>query len=125
MSNITPLRPYVTPNWPRRIKFLVWTHTGPVTLKLVEGGSLEHVSGGPTDEGYSYSRRVWLRTRNSILMEVTTDARDCDGRATTCDQYACPLDRLGARYDEDGHRYPDWVNINGSQRDYSAEAMGY
>ena len=71
-----------------------------------------------------------------LFSEVATDARDCDGRFSTYDLYSCTYNKRagGPTYFDQwkdciGKRrrvsYPVWCRVEGSQRDYSAEEMGY
>ena len=100
-----------------------WTTTAlgaPVRLSLTEGSTLSHGAGGATDEGYCYTYTSWWLEEGVVFERVETDSRDCDGRLTTSETYACPVDRLSER---DGK--PNWKLVQRGQRDFSAEAMGY
>jgi hypothetical protein len=73
---------------------------------------IEIVSGGPHEEGYSYTHEVITQYHDfSISCEITTNARDCDG----------PLDTYSDFVWENG----EWVKTDSYQRDAYAENMGY
>lgn len=110
---------------PKQVKFWVYI-TGPVLLTLQKGQTLSHSHGGPTDEGYSWTANTWTFDGQVVTSEWAVDARDCDGRITRegTGWFACHEARAGFCA-EDGTRYPNWHQGRSSQRDYSAEAMGY
>lgn len=106
-------------------KFWVLINDCPVKLSLRPGDSLSHVSGGATDEGYSWEAHTWAFNGVDVKSEVTTKASDCDGRfETSCNAY-CPTHMLHAGCDFDGVRFPAWKLGKSSQRDYTAEAANY
>lgn len=100
---------------------------GMVRLKLRPGAEpLRTWHGGPDDEGWSSRGERWWVEDGMIRNEVMTDGRDCDGRLSTFHEYVCPVERRHAVYNEySGYLMPDWKRGDSSQRDYSAEAMGY
>lgn len=85
-------------------------------IALAMGDTLEIETGGPTDEGYFYESIVFMRDEDGITAEVTTRAQDCDGRLDQYSDYDITID-------EDGRALFNCTSS--SQRDYSAEAMGY
>lgn len=101
---------------------------------------LETSSGGPTDEGYSYTETRWAldTDEGTVRCETTTDARDCDGWISHQSDVECHIDDLASLdvYPDGGDaeasehgpapfRVPAWREVFYSQRDYSAEAAGY
>jgi hypothetical protein len=105
-----------------------WTYVNePTKIKLREGQSLTHVSGGPTDEGYSYEVRTWTFDGEFVVVEGAVKAQDCDGRLDTFIKARCHVSKLRGGYvdREASIVYPVWQAVESSHRDYSAEAMGY
>lgn len=112
-----------------------WWHRGWVKLSLRPGESLLLQEGGPTDEGYSYTRTVFTCHDGIVSVESDTQSRDCDGRLDRSYETYCPVDRLHVEVPytlkEDGSepeptiRTPAWAKGRRSQRDYTAEAAGY
>jgi hypothetical protein len=50
---------------------------------------------------------------------------DCDGRLDRYSEYECHVRELDARHLENELYLPNWKLLEASQRDYTAEAMGY
>jgi hypothetical protein len=101
------------------IKFRTFENGSDVTLKLRVGETLRHVSGGRTEEGYSYREEQWSFDGQTVRYEWSLDARDCDGRISDAGESewnGCELNNYG---------YPDWQHVDSSHRDYSAEAANY
>lgn len=108
-----------------------------VKIKLRKGQTAYHVDGGPTDEGYSYTTRTWHFDGDGVSLTAFTDARDCDGRIQHHHESYCLLRELAAGYcaanygstehDSDTYslRFPRWMPVKASQRDFAAEAAGY
>lgn len=87
-------------------------------IELDYGDSVTINTGGPDEEGYSYTQLSIVRDRESgiITAESYTRALDCDGRMDFIADFLVMVDITGtARF----HK------IAQSQRDYCAEAMGY
>ena len=114
------------------VRFWAWINQSPVKLTLHLGKPIQFNEGGPCDEGYSYSRTIWMAERGEdgclvVIRHWENDSQDCDGRhwdggVEQSDQY----DIHGGHFDEEtGIRYPAWREVERSQRDYYAEAMGY
>jgi len=70
-------------------------------------------SGGEHEEGYSYTLETYWYEDRLIYHESITDSRDCDGTFLHFSSYVW----------DKGNQ--EWEKLDGSQRDYSAEAMGY
>lgn len=120
---------------PKTIRFETYCFDGWVTLELRDGQTIEFTEGGPTEEGYSYERHCYSREGEAIYSQSDCIASDCDGRLDHYSEHvAYPL-RDGyvvvdsSRWRDDGKiettKALDWKELSRSQRDYSAEAMGY
>jgi len=121
------------------VRFWVW-HNGVgesegswVKITIPEGESRCIASGGPHDEGYSWT---WERYRNdgdALRLESDTESRDCDGPHHHSIDLECLI--LDGQLDTETHPNPDYAAPNGQrlrwertderQRDYFAEAAGY
>lgn len=112
---------------PKQLRF--WSYeNGPVMIKIKPGQTLHYSRGGHTDEGWYRSERKWELDPDTdmLIHRWVDDETDCDGRLTRCGTSYCRAQDVRAGYcDEDGITYPLWVEGKQSQRDYSAEAMGY
>jgi hypothetical protein len=104
-----------TPN--ARFKFR--PDEGEVTLTLKPGQSLSWGFGEAHDEGWTHTGYTWSLDRGELLMAITTDGTDCDGRLTQHTDLTARLEEISA----DG--WPNWQVKDASQRDYAAEAAGY
>ena len=126
----------------------IWTRHNDSWARIPVSESPIHLdSGGPHEEGYSYTRESFWIDGPWLYVESSTNARDCDGRLDSSSEHRAPLfyelrvetgpnkDRYPAympvyalRTDEyappDG-RGIQWERVDSSQCDYSAEAMGY
>lgn len=114
----------------KNARFWVSIHGQPVKLTLEDGIRISHTTGGPNEEGYSYTTRTWRQFWDRVYFTVDTDARDCDGRMCTHTELQANLDHLKSGYFDEKSKiaYPDWNRRSyphSYQRDYSAEAMGY
>lgn len=131
----------------RNARFWVYVNGGPVKLTLTPGQSLDWSSGHTTDEGWHHECETWGydSEEGCVNSEVWSEDLDCDGRLDRHGEYSCAIGELlyaelymhsyeeqsrqppYAR-DEDTYRgvlWPNWQRTGASQRDYSAEAMGY
>ncbi len=126
-------------------RFWVYVNDNPVKLTLKPGQSLHYESGGDTDEGWCFEYTDWTYTVEAdgpyVTREWCQEARDCDGRIDRTTTHGCPVDGLCVICDsacieevveigptEDDAlfvAYPMWNKLECSQRDRSAEAMGY
>lgn len=125
-----------------------WIHRGGwVKLTLEPGQAVEMESGGPTEEGYSYtSERFEYVTADDegpdrIVCRVYESSRDCDGPMISGRTFwASIADGLRVRdmaaiFDAEnwpeehkasaGILAPEWQKGKGWQRDVYAEAAGY
>lgn len=119
---------------PPAARFWFVSHTSEwVRLTVRAGETVEITSGGPTDEGYSYSADRFTFDGAAVLHEWKTEARDCDGRMDHYGERVCPVANLAARdvfancpYPHNaGVMAPAWEDAEAYQRDYTAEAAGY
>ncbi|MDE2103991.1 MAG: hypothetical protein KGL39_42535 [Patescibacteria group bacterium] len=115
-------------------RFWYWHSAGDgwVKLTLRPGQILTIRSGGPTDEGYSFSADTFEHCGDRVTVEYFTEGRDCDGRSSWHCECECPLDQLAAEDktcesmpESKGIMAPAWQRVRAGQRDYAAEAMGY
>lgn len=105
-------------------RFWAYINGAPVKLTLAPHQTLRHVSGGLTEEGYSWECIYWHFDGASIHRGVTVQACDCDGRIDRHHDSQCALADLAA-CEYEGIAYAAWSDGEESQRDYSAEAAGY
>jgi hypothetical protein len=99
----------------------------PLRVILNEGRHMEIRSGGDEDEGYRYSTTTYEFNGETLIKEVETESRDCDGRLDTFNAFtATVLDGFCSDADPE-IKFPLWErNKKGNyQRDYTAEAAGY
>jgi hypothetical protein len=76
--------------------------------------------GGETEEGYSYEELSIEADfeRNCLILEVSSESKDCDGRYSNYRAFESSIDdieNLQAKFEP----------VESHQRDYSAEAMNY
>jgi hypothetical protein len=110
-------------------RLVFWHNDGWVKLTLKPGQRVELKSGGPTDEGYSYTYEVYEYIGDKIFYEYVNEACDCDGPLSRFGQYECDIiQSKDEERDEFGnllrHR-PQWNRLSCRQRDAYAEAMNY
>lgn len=114
-----------TPN----ARFWLMTDHGPVKLTLAPGQTLQFSSGGPTDEGYSYTGTAitYEAEDHRLRLEVTTEARDCDGPLSTWDDFQVDLHDLKGipAQDDSGIAFPNWERWTSGQYDAYAARAGY
>jgi len=99
-----------------------------ISLTVTEGKPLILSSGGPTDEGYSYTVEEFALEGDYLHLAQTTKAQDCDGRIEHYSDRRCHKDNLAAHQahiNDTIELFPLWEDCESSQRDYSAEAMNY
>lgn len=117
----------------RNARWWDWVNDGWVKLTLRPGQSLSHQSGGPTDEGYSWSSETWEYDGRQVRNSFLATGRDCDGRHESGGACVAALGQLAVEFrpldwdrpDGDGVMVPHWEREDRYQRDYSAEAAGY
>jgi len=107
-------------------RFWVYENGADVQITLRPGQRVQFVTGGPTDEGFSWTETTLRFDGHTVRRETYTSSSDCDGPhehwfVTTCNL----LDLRSHTYDGAEHRYPLWETVSASQRDHFAEAMGY
>lgn len=118
------------------VRFWVYGPDGWVKLTLKPGRCLTHRSGGPDEEGWSYTTITWSHQGDHLTYEQQTSSQDCDGRmdryhaatATRLEDYYDHHDPKTNEYQQQGRLVgprPVWEDHESSQRDHAAEAMGY
>lgn len=119
-------------NNPPNARFWHWHRDSVVKLTLTPGQVLHHQSGGPDEEGWSWSGNTWTHDGDTVTWEWCDDGVDCDGRLTRGGALVCPLTELQAdrrEQEQEGERiafrFPNWTEHRQWQRDHAAEAMGY
>jgi hypothetical protein len=102
-------------------------HKGAVLIKLAAGQTVRHFHAYSTDEGWGSETTSYYFDGRTIECAWSTDGRDCDGRMTRGGLTYCPASQAQAGYHdaEYGITFPAWQEGESTQRDYSAEAMGY
>lgn len=121
---------------PKRVRIWIRYRGDWVRLTLQDGKQVEIYDGGATEEGYSHTAETYEydATEGLVRSSCRTDAQDCDGRITHFWEGFWPVGgetTPGIRFNLDGDPVetdiirPVWTRGSASQRDYSAEAMGY
>ena len=115
---------------PRNARFWFFLNCGPVKITLTPGQQLEHVQGGPCDEGWSSEAHSWELEGDTVHAEYANEGRDCDGRHGWYSSSVCDVADLRAGawpdgVDLEGDRWPKWENASASQYDQFAELAGY
>ncbi len=108
-----------------------------VRITLRQGDCFSHVTGGQTDEGFSYTAHTWAFDGEDVTVSTVTNARDCDGPVSHYQTSSCPLADLAEGYIDPEEKqfarngvlftvqYPRWRELSASQLDAFAEAAGY
>jgi hypothetical protein len=113
-----------------------WTMTPSadwVKITLKSGQTLTHSRFRRHEEGWSRESVLFRHEGDHVLCQSSSDGIDCDGRLQSFSDTVCPLSQLNTRMphpdfaDElpPGAGLPEWERRSASQRDFSAEAMGY
>ncbi len=109
-------------------RFWVYINGGPVRLTLEPGQSLGWGRWSRNEEGWSSEYECWRFDGAGVYRVSEDDGVDCDGRLSHSYETMFELKDLAAGSPdgaEAGVFYPLWSRVKASQRDYSAEAMGY
>lgn len=116
----------------KNARFWTFINGGPVKLTLRPGQSLSHSRFAHTDEGWSRESYTWTHHGDRIESAWCEDGRDCDGQLTRRGTGFAQLDKLGenpAWPPDDpnmaGVLWPEWEDVETSQRDEFAELAGY
>jgi hypothetical protein len=100
-----------------------------VKVTIKPGEFIEEYESGRTEEGWHSEATIWTNDGTHVVREYTSCGSDCDGRLDRYGVDQCPLDELREEKpyhcDDPSIRMPRWQDREESQRDYSAEAMGY
>ena len=119
-----------------RVRIWEWLNCAPVCITLEAGKPLTWYQSRRHDEGWSSDEYTWLYLpfpsnpdRGEIYLEWVGDGHDCDGRHTSRRQSVCAVAggvvAEGTFSLDDDVVYPCWKSGGGSERDYTAESMGY
>lgn len=114
-------------------RFWDWCGDGWVKLCIRPGATLTRTTGGPHDEGYSYTAEEWTNVGVGVIRTRETWGRDCDGRYEDGTTAFCPMTHLAARPMDGpdspsgnaGISVPEWTYTAEHRRDHAAEAAGY
>lgn len=114
------------------LNFVFWFDGAARRVSLLDGESASFQAHKTHDEGWRSDSACLTREGHVVRLDFYSDGRDCDGRSSSHAVSVCRKDDLRAvapyRYmgeRKDRNRYPRWTSVDASQRDYSAEAMGY
>lgn len=112
------------------ITFHLWVNGGFILFSIEEDDHIQFTTGGPHEEGYSYTDFYLCREKDEILVKRTNRCCDCDGPLTwEWSGYAYPLrDGFDSHVDEEtGQKFKllNFVQVKEEQRDYWAEQAGY
>lgn len=89
------------------------------------------------DEGIDRGESSITYEREGIFIKSYSVFTDCDGRIDSYTNAYCPIDRLWEKnvyekWSQITEQYipivkisPEWIRLGSSQRDYTAESMGY
>lgn len=112
-------------------RFWDYCNGGWVKLTLNPGQNLVWRKYEDTEEGYSFIQQSWEHYDNHVFYYEYSKARDCDGLMEYHTTQRAKFDELKANFTyyndraEPGFMTPKWEKVDSSQRDHSAEAMGY
>jgi hypothetical protein len=120
------------------VRFWHYWNGSPVRIKLTEARPVTLYRRYGHEEGWSSECDTFELNGDTVYGQCETDGVDCDGRFQTFSEQSCRVDRLDAVAPSlplggnergiarsDGVAYPEWERLSASQRDHSAEAMGY
>ena len=92
----------------KTVRFWEYHNGDFVKLSLKDGQSLEHYSGGSTDEGWSSEYCKWSRDGDRLYRKTVTDGRDCDGRLTHSYSDVAKVGDLVPCYSQEHLSRPNW-----------------
>lgn len=109
-----------------KARFWTYYKGSVVRLTVEEGKELVLSSGGPTDEGYSYTTDTFWVRDGYLHNRVERSSCDCDGPLYSTNNYRAALTELNDSWNDYVQvYYPSWERMCGWQRDVYAEKMGY
>ncbi len=79
------------------VRFWQIVNHEPVKLSLRDGDTLRCSEGGTTDEGYDVTHYQWERDGDTLTMQTTRNARDCDGETYHSGDYFCDVSQANGR----------------------------
>lgn len=95
-----------------------------VKLSVYHLERLDHVSGGPTEEGYSYTQRQFSYWNGVVTVKTYNNDCDCDGQIESWSTATADINS-GYRLLHVDVPLLSWKRSNEHQRDHQAEAAGY
>lgn len=113
------------------VRFWIYWNGTYSRVTMRPGGTFELSQGGPTDEGWNWTRERYTFDGEVVTSECADEGCDCDGRLDRYSEWVCPVSDLAIRpghedYEESrGLMLPEWQKASAYQRDYAAEAAGY
>lgn len=111
----------------KNVRFWIYWNC-PTKITLKPGQVINICQGGPTEEGFHYHSETYTYDveYGKVYRETNGISRDCDGRFEQHCTEVCGVEDLKLMHnDYVDIDYPKWEDVEHSQRDYSAEAMGY
>ncbi len=118
---------------PQTVRFWTMDADSPVRLTLREGAPIRFVTGGPHDEGFSYTHHEYRLEDGRVYSRVYNRSRCCDGPTESTWEGSIPTSRLAwhrlANGPEsvtlpDGHMLPVLTPYGWTTHNH-AEAAGY
>jgi hypothetical protein len=115
------------PEYPNA-RIWIYENGSPVKLTLRPGQTRRWHHYAQDEEGYSSTRNEWDWDGRRLVNTLNFSGRDCDGRISRSGRcYTTPATfKTGfADPDHPGVTFPEWEELDATQRDYTAEARGY
>lgn len=121
----------------KNARFWEWINGDWVKLTLRPQQEVSWFRGDSTEEGWESTALSWTNDGEVVRCYQERRALDCDGRFDRSSEFECAICNLHSRgladtiYGDERTEFektvtlPEWREVNYSQRDYSAEAMGY
>lgn len=120
----------------RNARFWAYINGSFVKITLRPGEQIEHVTGGPTDEGWTRDATSWIYPAGecAVYRYWAIEGADCDGRHGNYGSNRCELADLragdapcfdGSETEHPEVVYPAWQRCEASQYDQFAELSGY
>jgi hypothetical protein len=97
-----------------------------LSFVLRPGDSITFSGGGQHEEGYCYWSDTISHEGEYITLSEGSTGSDCDGRIDQGSSAHCRVDKVAAIQTCPEDQFtPDWKCLEQSQRDHTAESMGY
>ena len=96
-------------------------------LYLKPGEHVDLSYGGEHDEGWSRTEVCTGLSEDGTVVRqlICSEGADCDGRVSSTSRWHCLVEDIHKIKNAGEPPQPDWQKEYGSQRDYTAESMGY